>query len=367
MLASIRGHTQVVRLLLECKDIQVDLVDNDGVQAIHRAAQYGYPDITQLLLTHGGSVIVQTEPGFPWSGRTPLFLACESLQGEADKTPGSPTRNFTRCVQILLDKGANVHVVNAIGWTPLHTGCRYGNNTDIICQLLSHRADVNSPIANGSTPLLLASEAGFVSAVEILLQHNANCDTQNDKGDTPLYVACQKGHLSCAELLIKYRAGVNTQRNLGAAPLHVACQYNHPSCVSALMRAGADVSLRLYDGSTPLMMASMYGSLECVQLLLNVSDSNAKNAYGYTALHWACAKGHTNCTRVLLDAGADLSPHSDSNSTPLSLAAESGHVSCVELLLCRGAEVQWEGDKSPLHLAKFKGHTAVVDLLKDYQ
>ena len=77
MWASIRGHTQVVRLLLECKDIQIDLVDNDGYQAIHWSVQNGYPDVTQLLLKHGVSVNVQTEPGLPCSGRTPLNLACQ--------------------------------------------------------------------------------------------------------------------------------------------------------------------------------------------------------------------------------------------------------------------------------------------------
>ena len=457
MWASIRGHTQVVKLLLKCKDIQVDLVDNDGYQAMHRSADKSYPDITQLLLTHGVSVNVQSEPGFPWSGCTPLYLACECLRGETDKTPGSPTRDFTRCVQVLLDKGANVNLVSSEGWPPLHAVCRYGNNTDIVKLLISHGADVNKQTNDGDTPLILSCQVGFVSVVEILLQYHAKCNTQNKirntaliwasyqghtqvvrllleckdiqvdlvdnggfqaihwsaqngypditqlllthgasvnvqtepgfgmSGCTPLYLSCEclRGETDktpgspacdftrCAQVLLDKGANVNLAGSNGWTPLHSVCMYgNNTDIVELLISHGADVNKQNIAGFTPLILSCQEGFVSVVEILLHyyaMYDINVKNKHGDTALHKACQMGFDKCASLLLDAGADLSPVSNDNHTALSVAAESGHVSCVKLLLCRGAEVQWEGDKSPLHLAKVKGHTAVVGLLTVYQ
>ena len=210
MWASICGHTQVVGLLLECKDIQVDLVDNDGFQAIHWSAQEGFPEITQLLLTQGASVNVQIEPRFTLSGCTPLYLASQCLRDEVDKTPGSPTRDFTMCVQVLLDKGANVNLAGREEWTPLHSACRCGNNTNIVKLLISHGADVNIQTNDGSTPLILSCQEGFVTVVEILLQHHAKSHIKNNHGSTALYWACRKGFDKCASLLLDVGASLSS-------------------------------------------------------------------------------------------------------------------------------------------------------------
>ena len=144
--ASARGYTEIVRLLLGCDEIQVDALCNRGGRAIHQSGKHGYPDITEMLLSKGASVNVQTAPGLPRSGNTPLKLACECLRGESDKTPGSPSRDFTRCVQVLLSHGADVNLATVEGWTPVHAVCRYGNNIDIVNLLLSHGADLTNRI-----------------------------------------------------------------------------------------------------------------------------------------------------------------------------------------------------------------------------
>ena len=59
---------------------------------------------------------------------------------------------------------------------------------------------------------------------------------------------------------------------------------------------------------------------------------DSKNPSGNTALHMACANGHTHACRLLLSRGADHLANSSGN-TPLHWAAANGHEEIVKLLL----------------------------------
>ena len=62
--------------------------------------------------------------------------------------------------------------------------------------------------------------------------------------------------------------------------------------------------------------------------------------YGeYSALSFACIKGHFDIVRYLIDKGAKINPYPKSETPPLSAAAESGHSAIVRLLLHKGADV----------------------------
>ncbi len=56
-----------------------------------------------------------------------------------------------------------------------------------------------------------------------------------------------------------------------------------------------------------------------------------------TALHLACANGHTETVRVLLAAGADTSFRDNFGAQPLHEACRRGHDPLIDLLLRRGA------------------------------
>ena len=56
-----------------------------------------------------------------------------------------------------------------------------------------------------------------------------------------------------------------------------------------------------------------------------------------TALHLACANGHTETVRVLLAAGADTSYQDNFGAQPLHEACRRGHDPLIDLLLRRGA------------------------------
>ena len=56
-----------------------------------------------------------------------------------------------------------------------------------------------------------------------------------------------------------------------------------------------------------------------------------------TALHLACANGHTETVRVLLAAGADTGVRDNFGAQPLHEACRRGHDPLIDLLLRRGA------------------------------
>ncbi|CAJ3068942.1 ankyrin repeat domain-containing protein [Burkholderia pseudomallei] len=70
-------------------------------------------------------------------------------------------------------------------------------------------------------------------------------------------------------------------------------------------------------GRPPLIVAAMAGSVDCVHLLLPVSDPNAVDDDGWSALTWAVDRRHEACTRALL-------PYSDIRAPLRSLAELCG-------------------------------------------
>ena len=123
---------------------------------------------------------------------------------------------------LLLQRGADVNVLNRRGQNQLHGAIRHGR-LDFVRLLLEHKVDVNISDEDGDTPLNYASESCLehvVDLVELLIQHGADVGTQNNDGWTPLHLASQNGQVKVAELLIQNGADVGALMSNGQTPLH---------------------------------------------------------------------------------------------------------------------------------------------------
>lgn len=79
---------------------------------------------------------------------------------------------------------------------------------------------------------------------------------------------------------------------------------------------------------------------------------------GNTPLMFACAAGHGESVRTLLDAGARVEDHNENGHTPLMEAASAGHVQVARMLVDRGASINTHSNEfkeSALTLACYKG------------
>ena len=74
------------------------------------------------------------------------------------------------------------------------------------------------------------------------------------------------------------------------------------------------------------------------RLHLFLSTSCPKEGSGQVALHGACSRGHLECAKALLGAGADINKQNNRGETPLMWAAANGEIEVVRELLKRGAK-----------------------------
>ncbi len=56
---------------------------------------------------------------------------------------------------------------------------------------------------------------------------------------------------------------------------------------------------------------------------------NLVNADGRTALHMAAISGDSNCTKILLKNGADVTTSNYTDSNALDYASKKGYANCV--------------------------------------
>lgn len=81
--------------------------------------------------------------------------------------------------------------------------------------LLGKGANPNLKDSRGRTPLVLASNLGFVDGVELLVSKKARIDESNDTGETPLITAVHRGDLDMVRILLKAGADPDRADNSG--------------------------------------------------------------------------------------------------------------------------------------------------------
>lgn len=76
--------------------------------------------------------------------------------------------------------------------------------------------------------------------LNFLLMKGAKADLKNEEGNTPLMLASQIGWVEGAELLLRRGAAVDLANNRGETPLMLAVQHRDPAMVRLLLAKGAD-------------------------------------------------------------------------------------------------------------------------------
>lgn len=255
-------------------------------------------------------------------GRTALHLAC--------------SKGNVSIAKILIDRGANVRQWdNEKKLTPLH--CAAGaSSPECVKLLIESGACVNAGIEKRSA-LHLAIEKKAIECVELLLKSGANPNTPQVYTETPLHTAASFGHVECMQLLLNYGADVRSQfgrRRLTA--LHLAAEDDYVDCVKLLLEHDAEVDARDVDDKTPLHLACLSQCSESVDVLIKYgADVNTTYKDLRTALHAAIVKESRclDCTRSLLEAGADPNRADIFGYTPLHMAALNENSPCAYLLL----------------------------------
>jgi ankyrin repeat protein len=180
MSAALTGRTEAAKLLLEA-GANINAKNDRGQTALHRMLDVrnldfnGYwpsKDIFELLLAKGADVSLKDK-----DGRTPLYLAAESADGDI--------------VKLLLDKGAKIDTKDdKSGFTALHHAARFGNKNTAEF-LIARGADINAKDKQGQTPLQVAVNHDYKVA-ELLINKGADSTIRAELGLTLLQLAEQR-------------------------------------------------------------------------------------------------------------------------------------------------------------------------------
>lgn len=122
-----------------------------------------------------------------------------------------------------------------------------------------------------------------------------------------------------------------------------ASEGGHTQIVRQLLDAGAHVNGADKDGDAPLIVAALKGHVDCFKALLEAGAD--LNQFGLRAFVYANEYGHTQIVRELLQAiaaGALVHIATPCDMTFLIIAAGFGHLDCVKALLEAGADTNFK-------------------------
>lgn len=197
--------------------------------------------------------------------------------------------------------------------------------------------DVHTPFRhNSQTPLMVAAATGSEDAVSMLLRMGARVDARHPYyGTTALHEASSHGHTHVCHLLLEH----------GAAP-------------DATGHRGVDA------GCTPLVCAAARGhGAACLALLPTAAPVHTREA-----LRAACAGGHSDVARLLLDLAKSPPVTTPAVAGDMLIAAAHGPLEDEDVLsrllaLTRGSGRGRRLCATALRCAAARGHVGMLRTL----
>lgn len=294
--AASSGSLETLKLVLESGG-DVKLADYDGFSALHMASS---AEVATFLLQQGIPVDVPRKlASLPPQEQkmTPLMACCEDGRGGA--------------IQVLVDAGADITVLNRLGASTLLAAARSGLS-DAVRLLVSRGVSVNQAIEDhGHTPLRAALH-NRVEVVRVLLELGADTKPPAKHGQWVLEFASSYSEESL-RILIEQGEDINSIGPNGNTLMHKVA-------VSERSRYDPDRRLNVLIG--------LGGDLE------------AKDSQGASALHTAAGEASSTTMQAFLDLGAYIESRDDNGWTPLMKASQRQEVFPVVLLLEHGADLE---------------------------
>ena len=290
--------------------------------------------------------------------------------------------------RLLIDAGASLDAVDAVGTTALFTAA-YKGHARVCSLLLARGADVKIHSRIGYTALHAAAQGGNVSAIEAFVRDGAVLDdAANDGQGTLLALAVQTQHLDAVTKLLELGALANICDLLGNTPLISAVMEDNEPIARVLL---PHTDLRVFNNSGLNAFHLSARGRSCFKLLLphfldNVdvrsgqvrsvpgvdNNPNVGSPHNCTALMFACFGGHHRIVRELLANGALRNAVESDQRTPLMRSAFNGHLACLIMVLGRpgdyklsAAEVnaRTANGATALYWAAYKGHRTCCAVL----
>ncbi|KAL4963059.1 ankyrin repeat-containing domain protein [Aspergillus stella-maris] len=321
------------------------------MRGVHLAACHGLAEACLLLIDEdeGGNIDSTTD-----HEHTALWLAAQY--------------GYPELVEILLEKGAFIEARETDkGCTPLYAAIR-SNHAEVFHILANAGADMNAQSRYGKTPVSLAAELGLLTMSKLLLARGVDPNAVVQGEMTPLGHAARNGHEAVFRLLFETIGPERVRIHRRELLRDTAFGGNE-----AMLRLILDDDDLTPDEKAACALHALQGALtwaneETCRVLLAVDGVSVEGRYdeGLPLLSKAVSADDKSTTiiKLLLDEyGANPTTRDNNSRTPLSHAVcidfrrchnweEAGAI--IQLLLEReGVDVNSACDKgrTPLHYA----------------
>jgi len=407
------GFIDVMKSLLERKDIDTTILNNEMESPFHTAVRYGTPELVRRYMNY------DTVDYFVKGrrGRIAFHLAAELDRHEiAEVILEFAKRSQCSCKQ----SGAfRLCAKDDDELTPLHLAARSGS-ARCLDVMIAHAQSVGYPVEKvlsflddeNSTPLHSAVDAGYTEVVEVLMKYGASPTVMKEGQPSPLHLAAFLGSITvlkalgkhctldqleitnsdgrvalqiaafssrnveCVQYFIDRGCDVNYQDTCNkGTPLLAAVCSGALASVKVLLKHGANPLLQLDDGCNALQLAIKRNRRSIINELLSHPSAAeliaACNNEGLNALHYAI-------TNNLLDLAQDIvhkkqvccCTKTKDNNNILHLAAAGGNPRMLSLFLSLPESFNLVNELNnyggtALHFAAGHGHLKCVELLLD--
>ncbi|XP_046575579.1 ankyrin-3-like [Haliotis rubra] len=230
--ASMYGNTNTARFLIQ-HQANIHLKGYHQWSPLHVASIHNQPDLVRLLLENNADVEALSE-----DLSTPLLFA--SYLNNMD------------IADILLDHGADLHP-RGMSYHPL-LGTALLGHPEAVNNLLQRGAKVNHVSAVGVSALHGAAYMGAMDVLECLLENEADPNLKLFEGISPEEKSKIASHV---EQWCKSTPGkdINLRRYDGGSALHMAVDMGYTDMVGLLLKSGADPNLRNMNNETAIDIA----------------------------------------------------------------------------------------------------------------
>lgn len=319
----------------------------NGDNLIHYALRREHYDQAHYLIKQGVNVNRSNNKGW-----TPLDLA-EYQNAEATvallvkqgATNGSGWRSDRKpqdldAVLKRLDSDSNP------GALPPLARAIINNNQALVERLLEKSSDsVNTPLDDGTTPLILAVKHGKPEIIKTLLKYDAQVNQVAYRGVSALQVAAQRGDLKIMQILLN-AGGIPVQTDeQGRDAMMSAIELEQTAAASLLLKhmlgeSGntSTMKARIRDLYAPvdryILLATQHHANDVLETLLPFATATAaEDEQGRNALWFAASEGNSNLIPKLIKAGVPADQADQQGRTPFIMAVSKSCLECARQLL----------------------------------
>lgn len=368
----------IVALLLQHKNIRVDLKSNTQEYPLHYAASTLIAFFKPILDLYPQALYVQDVNGLTPVGRLFHENTISSVPMEVLETIDFtvPCKDNIFPIHCVADGGIQDARVRRliVQASPVNALCDHGtalhiaianNKVELSLELLAdEEIAVNAQDKEGNTPLHLACLSNNAIILDALLQHSGiAANISNKKGQYPLHASFKLSIENLQKVFALYpeaanfldveqmspvgyvlREGLSTKKaafldrvrfylqqaivdfcvpcSKGFTPLMMVVNHNFPEDIMTTLCKRSDVNF-FYSGGGALTLAVEQNDPESIRILLNSAalDVNKQDSEGNTALHTALSAGYYEIAELLLkDSRVRGDIKNDKNQYPLHFA-----------------------------------------------